>query len=475
MRPRDGDMVIKRIAVTRLIALAGLAVCSAMALGFIDDAKILIDRALNSPTLTVRYSGAAAAMAELRVNGVSLGTRTLNPGKKNGETNFSLDLATLADGENDVEVRLFDKAGKLIGTQKSSIFSDDPSASPVRLLNPKMGATVQGPIEIKVGFGKELKNSYVSFFVNNQFKSMTNQPPYTYLWDTTREPNGWHELEAWVVDEASSTFKTRKTRIFVNNPSGLTPRRNLPEPTPPTTPATNVTNPATSGTAGLKAAPGASTTAAPITTAIPPKVSGLPAPNAITSVTSAASGIKPTKIDQGTTAGAKLMTPGAIKAAPKVSTPAVKSSSIEIKVAPPKISTVAPALAMLPVTKGTKLPNMGTFTILLNAKPISFDVEPRVTDGVPLAPLRHLVEGAGGEVDWKNESKEMTAFLEGRSIFVKIGDKVAKINDLPVEMEIAPFLERGRTVVPLSFVKDSLNVNIEFDPKTGHVLITSAK
>lgn len=478
-------MAYTRKAIHRLIALAGLAVLSAMASAFIiDDAKILIDRVLNSPTLTVRYNGAAAATAELRINGISLGTRTLDAAKKSGETNFNLDLATLADGENDVEVRLFDKNGKLVGTQKSTILSDDPDRSPVRLMNPKMGATVMGPLEIKVGFGRELRNSYVSFFVNNQFRSMTNTAPYSYIWDTTREPNGWHELEAWVVDENSSTLKTRKTRVFVNNPSGRTNRREIPEvpvvPTVNPTTVPNVAKPVTSIGSGLKAAGTVpSTVANTLPTATAPKVSGVPSPNDITVVTSSASGIKPTRVQGGATAGPKLMVPTVRAPKPVVMTtpkPAIQTPKPKVDIRlTPKTSDVVPAVSMLPVSKGTKFPSSGKFTISINSTPISFDVAPRVQDGIPLAPIRHLLEHSGGNVEWANDSKTMTAFVEGRTIYVKIGDRIAKINELPVEMEIAPFLERGRTIVPLSFVKDTLDVEIQYDPKTGHVLITSTK
>lgn len=477
-------MAYTRKAIHRLIALAGLAVLSAMSSAFIiDDAKILIDRALNSTTLTVRYSGAAAATAELRINGISLGTRSLDAAKKNGETNFNLDLATLADGENDVEVRLFDKNGKLVGTQKTTILSDDPDRSPVRLTNPKMGASVMGSLEIKVGFGRELRNSYVSFFVNNQFRSMTNSAPYSFIWDTTREPNGWHELEAWVVDENSTTLKTRKTRVFVNNPSGQTPRRELPVevPKPVVVPPTTVTNPiksATTAGSGLKSAttvPSAVANAIPAVT--PPKLGGVPTPNEVKASVGTANGIKPTKVQGGATAGAKLVVPTLSKPKPAVVKPAVDTPKprMEIKVSAPKVTAVTPALTMLSVNKGTKIGKTGTYSITLNSTPVTFDVQPWVEDGVPLAPIRHLLEHAGGEVNWQNDSKTMTAFVEGRSIFVKIGDRIAKINELPVELEMTPFIERGRTIVPLSFVKDTLDVEIQYDPKTGHVLITSTK
>ncbi len=98
-----------------------------------------------------------------------------------------------------------------------------------------MGATVQGPVQLTVGFNKELKNTYVSFFIDNQFKSMSNTPPFGYLWDTTRDANGWHEVEAWAVDDTSVTYKTRRVKVFVNNPGGQTPRHFGPvEPAPQT-------------------------------------------------------------------------------------------------------------------------------------------------------------------------------------------------------------------------------------------------
>src|SRR5437870_5108701 len=97
------------------ICVLGIVVASHLgANASAQDAKVHIDRALNSPTLTVRYSGGHVALIELRVNGSSFGTRNADPGSSKGETNFMLDLATLNNGDNDVEIRLYDKNGKLL-------------------------------------------------------------------------------------------------------------------------------------------------------------------------------------------------------------------------------------------------------------------------------------------------------------------------------------------------------------------------
>jgi hypothetical protein len=454
--------------------LAGAIVMSAAANAFYYDATVSIDRALNSPTLTVRYTGATVALVELRVNGVSVGTRTISSTKNAGETNFTLDLAALRAGDNEVEVRLFDKAGKLVGTQNSSIATEDGTQGPVFLSTPKVGATVMGPVEIKLGFGRAMRNVYVSFFIDNQFKSMINNPPFSMLWDTATETNGWHEVEAWVIDDSSTTFKTKKIKVFVNNPGGNTVREKPVEqgkdpkvevkPEPKKVDLRAKSNPVGKGStsgdaAGMKDPKGSKS--APVGSGVKttePGTNGLVSGN-------------PLKVSVGSAVGTKgTKMPGAYAAGPKHLTP----TGTRVAVAVPS-NTVTSATRMIQVNYGQKLPNLPTYSIILNSQYVEFDVNPRVTDGVPLTPFRHLIERAGGEVNWDNGSKIVDAKSEGHEIWIKIGDRYAKINSLPVKLEMAPFIERGRTIVPLSFIKSSLDVNIDFDPTTGHVLITSKK
>ncbi len=459
----------KRI-LRRMCILAGMAVLSVAANAFMFDVKIVIDRALNSPTLTVRYSGASVALVELKLNGVSLGTRSVNSGKPTGETNFTLDLSTLNDGDNIVEVSLFDKNGKLVGTEKSNVAAEDGANSPVFLAGPKVGATVQGPVEIKVGFGRELRNTYVSFFIDNQFKAMMNVPPFTYLWDTAREANGWHELEAWVVDESSKTMKTRKVKVFVNNPGGRT-NRNVD-----IKPSSNPTSATTSKPATLKNTSVSSDAVALKSTVVAPKAPASVAQNPTHATLGNTSGTKSTVKASSAATGPKHLTPTGTRFAlnPQSSkatvaaTNVIKSNvaaTVPVKTASPKIT----------VNKGTKLPNLPNLVVSYNKSTVDFDVNPRVENGIPLTPIRHLLEKAGGEVKWKAFEKLVQAKAEGREIFIWIGNKDAKVDGNTVEMEVAPFIDRGRTIVPLSFIQETLKVNIEFDPETGHVLITPIK
>jgi len=63
----------------------------------------------------------------------------------------------------------------------------------------------------------------------------------------------------------------------------------------------------------------------------------------------------------------------------------------------------------------------------------------------------------------------------GQKVEFKIGQDFAMVNGSQVGFEKASFLESGRAIVPLSFVQRLLNVNVQYDPATKHVLINKVK
>jgi hypothetical protein len=413
------------------------------------DATITVDRAIDSPTLTVKYTGARASLVELRINGESIATRSISTDKDNGETSFTLDLSSLKDGENAVEVRLYDRTGRMIGTDKSILNTDDTAPAPFYMDQPRMGATVLGPIEISVGMNKSFHNSFVSFFVDNKLRAMTNTPPFTYLWDTAKESNGWHELESWLVDDSTTTYRSKKVKVFVNNPSGDTNREKEPVLPTPTTVVVKPTPFAAPTSNGHAAA------------------AGVEALSALAMQTTGAMiALKPVLAGQGIATGPKLLTPTGTRLATNAR-PHFHTSG--------PVANVTSAVHLLPITKGSRIPNIATFAVLMNGSFVDFDVQPRVDEGVPMTPLRFLFEREGGSVDWHNLSQTVTANADGHSVFLKIGDASAKVDSSDVSMERAAYLDSGRTIVPLSFIHDALKVNVQYDKATGHVLITSAK
>lgn len=490
----------------RTLAVAGAATLASGAFAFTAfDAKILIERAINSPTMTVKYDGANVALVELRINGESFATRPASTANSKGEANFTVTITDLKDGENEVEVRLYDKTGKVISSQKQVMLTDQSNKGPVYLTGPKQGATVNGPVTIKLGFGQELKNSFVSFFIDGDHKSFTNTPPFEYVWDTQKEANGWHTVEAWVVDESTNTFKTKPVRVFVNNAGGRTERTGLGSGEGVVTKV--------GAKAGIEEVGGElKSPAGSKTQKAPSEVTGLATPSVPVIKTNVVS----TKAV--TTNSTKAVTTKTVPSQSSNSTTSVASktsvsidlvkkspaSSLEISVAQTRVPASNKTISMgnqdmtptglrvaggsvlskapnfaaeaakkvISVSKGTRFAGVRTFSVLLNGQYVEFDVAPRVDEGVPMTPFRHLIEKAGGVVGFNNGLKVVDASADGKSIWLKVGDANAKINGSSFALELAPYIDHGRTIVPLSFMKDALGVDIQFDPSTGHVLIS---
>lgn len=483
-------------SIRRSLAIAGAAALASGSFAFTAfDAQILIERAVNSPTMTVKYDGANVSLVELRINGESFATRAVSSNDSKGEATFTVTVTDLKDGENEVEVRLYDKTGKVISSQKQTILTDQSNRGPVYLTGPKQGATVNGPVSIKLGFGKEMKNIFVSFFIDGDHKSFTNTPPFEYLWDTQKESNGWHTVEAWVVDESTNTYKTKQVRVFVNNTSGRTVRKGLGtgEPTVAKTPAkANIVEPPVAAPTTKVTTTAKATKAGNEATLSAPSV---PKTNKATEPTKVAnSKVTKTTVASGTT---KVATSKVVskKTLANIETPSSTVSRVATTNGSTPMSNqdmtptglrlaggssligskdyaLETAKRLLSVGKGTRLHGVKTFSVLLNGQYVEFDVAPRVDEGIPMTPFRHLIEKSGGNVDFIKGAKVVNASADGKKIWLKVGDATAKINGNPFALELAPYIDRGRTIVPLSFMKDALGVEIEFDASTGHVLIT---
>ena len=480
----------------RTIAFAILATVAASASALSVDPQITIDRALNSPTLAVRYAGATATLVELRINGESIGTREVSGARSGGETSFTIDLDALKNGDNLVEIRLFDRTGRLVGADKTNISMEKgASRGPVFVSAPKAGSSVLGPVEIAVGFGENLGKSYVSFFVDGEFKSMTNFPPFNFVWDTEKETNGWHEVEAWAIDERNDTHKSGAVRVFVNNPGGRTDRVGVPK-TPAVVPTRNV--PAVRGLAGTESgvrAIGVSAVAKGVPVARPqglPPVAVermVPIGNAVRGAVKGANAVRPIALAGIVATGPKSLLPTGRRLAPKIPTkvpfvPPVKAMPAKaVPVTPPPVSTIAAtqaghalyAATLVAIGTGTRLPNLGTYTILLDGMKVRSDVPARVEEGLALAPLRALIEKAGGKVDWIAESKTVRAGSGGHTFELKIGEATARVDGGNLVLEKAPGITAGRTLVPLSFLRDALGMDVQYDKATGNVIVSTKK
>jgi LysM repeat protein len=115
----------------------------------------------------------------------------------------------------------------------------------------------------------------------------------------------------------------------------------------------------------------------------------------------------------------------------------------------------------------------GAMTV--NGVAVATDVAPLQTRrGMSTTPFRFVVEALGGSVSWIGPANRVEASAGDRGmISITIGSKQATVNDEKVLMELAAYLESGRTMVPTRFVSEALDVTIEMDEDSGNIYIRS--
>jgi len=124
----------------------------------------------------------------------------------------------------------------------------------------------------------------------------------------------------------------------------------------------------------------------------------------------------------------------------------------------PKMS-MTPILVLGPATAPaagrTGLGGMGQtaaqrgLTVVLDGRPLSFDVAPAIFEGRAFGALRTLMQQSGGVVAWITPPKQAVARRSGTLLRVTVGSSAAAINHQSVDLGSAVRLAQGRTMVPL--------------------------
>ncbi|TBL77426.1 hypothetical protein EYB31_18320 [Paenibacillus thalictri] len=113
--------------------------------------------------------------------------------------------------------------------------------------------------------------------------------------------------------------------------------------------------------------------------------------------------------------------------------------------------------------------------VYLKGKQQTFEQPPIIKDGSTLVPMRAIFEALGAAVEWDGNKQIIDATKEGKSIRLQIGWKGAWIGQTEADLDVAPEIVNGSTMVPLRFVGEALGEKIEWDGDTRSVLISTDK
>lgn len=106
---------------------------------------------------------------------------------------------------------------------------------------------------------------------------------------------------------------------------------------------------------------------------------------------------------------------------------------------------------------------MPDVTVTVNGEAIEFDQPPVIKDDRTFVPIRKVAEKMGATVLWDDSSQSVTISSDHGKIQLHIGYAVLSVNGIPIVIDTAPYIENGRTLIPVRFVAQALGANVVWD------------
>jgi hypothetical protein len=103
------------------------------------------------------------------------------------------------------------------------------------------------------------------------------------------------------------------------------------------------------------------------------------------------------------------------------------------------------------------------------------DVPAALINGRVLAPFRPVFESLGAEVTWDYDLNMAVAHRDSTEIELIINNKEAWIDKQKVQLDVAPMIISGRTMVPVRFISETLGEPVRWDGETRTVYIGEKK
>ena len=116
-----------------------------------------------------------------------------------------------------------------------------------------------------------------------------------------------------------------------------------------------------------------------------------------------------------------------------------------------------------------------TISLVLNGEKYSLQTQPIVKSGTSLVGMRELFEILGAKVEWDAKEQKISATKGINYIELKVGSKIAYKNGEKLELPLAPEVKDGVTYMPLGWVGEALDTEIQWLEEENSIYITTQK
>lgn len=111
--------------------------------------------------------------------------------------------------------------------------------------------------------------------------------------------------------------------------------------------------------------------------------------------------------------------------------------------------------------------------VFIDGNLLQLDVAPVLEQGRTLVPLRAIFEALGAEVEWEQDQQRVAATKGRLTLSLQIGSRKAQKNGIQVDLDVPAKILDNRTMVPLRFVGEALGAGVVWDGEKRRIAIAS--
>jgi len=101
------------------------------------------------------------------------------------------------------------------------------------------------------------------------------------------------------------------------------------------------------------------------------------------------------------------------------------------------------------------------------------DVAPQIVNDRTMLPVRILAESLGAKIEWKqNKTRVVTIHNEDVKVSLDIDKETALMNGREVELDCPAFIDDDRVFVPVRFLAEVFDAEVEWNSETRQVILT---
>ncbi|TYQ17775.1 UNVERIFIED_CONTAM: copper amine oxidase-like protein [Acetivibrio alkalicellulosi] len=99
------------------------------------------------------------------------------------------------------------------------------------------------------------------------------------------------------------------------------------------------------------------------------------------------------------------------------------------------------------------------------------DTSPTIISSRSMVPIRAIVEAMGGVVGWDPDERKITLETKDNNVEMWLGKSNILVNGVESQMDVAPVVVNGRTLVPIRFASENLGAKVDWINSTREVVI----